>query len=249
MERKGFLSLFKNQKPVLAMIHLKGETSDEVFERAKKEIDIYIENGVDGIILEDYFGNYYDLVRICEYVSQANLSIPFGINCLNFDSLGFELANRYHADFLQIDSVVGHVKPRDEASLEVFLKQERENCNAYLIGGVRFKYQPMLSEKTLAEDLEIATRRCDAVAVTQNATGEETSMEKIEEFKANLGNFPLVVAAGVTKENVKKQLSIADACIVGSYFKDNRKDFGDVCGAHVKELMDIVNELRGELND
>ncbi len=45
--------------------------------------------------------------------------------------------------------------------------------------------------------------RCDAIAVTENATGQETSMEKIELFRKNLGDFPLVIAAGVTLENAK----------------------------------------------
>ena len=34
MDAKGFLSVFKERKPVMAMLHLKGETPDEVLERA-----------------------------------------------------------------------------------------------------------------------------------------------------------------------------------------------------------------------
>ena len=246
-ESKGILSVFKNKKPIIAMIHLKGDTSEEIFERAKEEIHIFEENGVDGIMLENYYGNYYDLERILEYVSTSNLSIPYGVNCLNVDAMGFELANRYKASYIQVDSVVGHVKPRDEATLEEFFKLYRGNCKAYLIGGVRFKYQPVLSEKTVEEDLQIGMTRCDAIAVTENATGEETSMEKIELFRKNLGDFPLVIAAGVTLENAKKQLEIGDIAIVGSYFKDTFKDTGDVSADHVKTFMDEIKKMREEL--
>ena len=246
-ETKGILSVFKNKKPIIAMIHLKGDTSEEIFERAKEEIHIFEENGVDGIMLENYYGNYYDLERILEYVSTSNLSIPYGVNCLNVDAMGFELANRYNASYIQVDSVVGHVKPRDEATLEEFFKLYRGNCKAYLIGGVRFKYQPILSEKTVEEDLQIGMTRCDAIAVTENATGEETSMEKIELFRKNLGDFPLVIAAGVTLENAKKQLEIGDIAIVGSYFKDTFKDTGDVSADHVKTFMDEIKKMREEL--
>ena len=45
MDAKGFLSVFKERKPVMAMLHLKGETPDEVLERAKRELDLYIEEG------------------------------------------------------------------------------------------------------------------------------------------------------------------------------------------------------------
>lgn len=241
---RDFLKLFKNEKPIIGMIHLKGVSDEDVFERAKKEIDIYVKSGLDGIILENYFGNYYQLERIAEYVSKANIGIPYGINCLNFDSMGFELANKYNADFLQIDSVVGHVKPRDEYTMEAFLKQNRKNSNTVLLGGVRFKYQPLLSEKSVEEDLRIAMDRCDGICVTENATGEETSMEKIKNFRKVLGDFPLVVAAGVTIDNIEKQMQICDAAIIGSYLKDTRKDDGEVSEKHVLEIVSKMKEIR-----
>jgi len=56
-----------------------------------------------------------------------------------------------------------------------------------------------------------------------------------------VGDFPLVVAAGMTKKTVKEKLSIGDAVIVGSTFKDTRKNTGDVLDAHVAEFMDEVS--------
>ena len=246
-ERKGILSLFPVKKPILGMIHLKGESDAEVFEKAKKEIHLMEEGGIDGLMLENYYGNYYNLEKILDYAAQGNLNVPYGVNCLNVDAMGFELAAKYDAKFLQVDSVVGHVKPRDEATLEVFFDMYRKKTAAYLIGGVRFKYQPMLSENSLEEDLKIAMRRCDAIAVTENATGQETSMEKIQAFRAGVGDFPLVIAAGMTKENAAKQLKVGDMAIVGSYFKDNYKDIGDVSKEQVAEFMEIVKHIREEL--
>ena len=101
-----------------------------------------------------------------------------------------------------------------------------------------------MSEKSLEEDLEIAKGRCDGVCVTQDRTGQETSMDKIVEFRNYLKDFPLIVAAGVTKDNVEKSLRVCDAAIVGSYFKDNYKDEGEVCEQHVKDFMETVKELR-----
>lgn len=245
--KKDFLGKFDQKKPIIGMIHLKGINDEDVFERAKKEIDIYIENGIDGIILESYFGNYYQLERILDYVKNADLKIPYGVNCLNFDHMGFYLANKYDADFVQIDSVVGHIKPRDEATMEAFLELERANCDAALIGGVRFKYQPILSENTVEKDLIIAMDRCDGICVTGEATGATTPLDKIIQFKETIKDFPLIVAAGITKETLISQMQVADAAIVGSYFKDTRKDTGDVCGEHVKEIMDMMKEFRGTL--
>lgn len=243
---QGLLSLFPVSKPIIGMIHLKGESDKDIFERGKREIDLMISNGIDGLMLENYFGNYDNLEQILEYACSQKLGVPYGVNCLNVDAMGFELASRYQAQYLQVDSVAGHVKPRDDASLEAFFRLYRERCPAYLIGGVRFKYQPVLSERTLEEDLQIGMTRCDAIAVTGAATGEETSMDKILTFRRLIGSFPLVIAAGMTKENAREQLKVGDMAIIGSYFKDNFKDYGEVSGEHIREFMDVVQKHRLE---
>lgn len=246
-KHRDFLKLFSAQKPIMAMLHLKSDAEKNALERTKTELDIYLSEGVDAVIVEDYFGTYDDMVGALEYLQTLKQDVVFGVNCLNFDALGFELARNYHADFIQLDSVIGHVKPRDERSLEVFLDHERASYEGAVLGGVRFKYQPMLSRRTLEQDLASAQDRCDAVAVTQDATGQETSLDKISEFRQHLGDFPLIVAAGVTPKNLTHSLRVADGAVVGSYFKHNYKDAGEVDREHVHTLMQAVNELRQSL--
>ena len=185
--------------------------------------------------------------RILDYLSKSGIGVPYGVNCLNIDAMGFVLASDYGCQFIQLDSVIGHVKPRDEESLAAFLEYARSRCSAYVLGGVRFKYQPVLSEKSIEEDLITAKERCDAVCVTEDATGQETSLAKIIKFRETLGDFPLFVCAGVTPKNVAEQLRYADGAVIGSYFKDNHKDTGDVYGPHVAEIMEIVNSVRNTL--
>ena len=245
-KEKGFLSIFKNEKPILGMLHLKGSDDEDVFERFKRELDIYVEGGVDAIIVENYFGRYNNLEKALAYVEQAKLDIPYGVNCLNVDQMGFELAEKYHASFVQLDSVVGHVRPRDEETLSAFFQLVRERYQGMILGGVRFKYQPVLSENSVEEDLKIAMTRCDAVCVTQDATGQETSMAKIRQFRDGLGDFPLIIGAGVTPANVNEQFKIADGAIVGRFFKDSYKDDGELSADHVREMMDAVKRIRGK---
>lgn len=247
MERKGFLEIFKNKKPVFAMLHLKGETAEEKFERAKKEIHDYIEGGVDAVIVENYYGQYEDMETVLAYLQKENFGIVYGVNCLNVDPMGFYLAKKYGASFVQLDSVAGHLHVRDDSAFAAFINLVREHYDGYILGGVRFKYQPYLSGRSLEEDLKIGMTRCDAVVVTQDATGQETSMDKINEFREIMGDFPLVVGAGMTPENCEKQFAVADAAIVGSYFKDTHKDTGDVYLPHVKEMMEAVNKVRETL--
>lgn len=241
-----FKNLFGVDKPLLAMLHLKGNSDEDVLERAKREIEIFYESGVDAVIVENYFGNYYQMRLVLDYLNKNYSHKIYGINSLNFDVLGIDLAIEFNADFVQFDSVVGHVKPRDEASMEAFLNHYRPKTKALLFGGVRFKYQPVKSEKTVEEDLIIAKDRCDAVVVTGNATGEETNLDKIKKFRDTLGDFPLIIGAGITTENAREQLKYADGAIVGSYLKEGYVDTGEVNRAQVIELVSLFEDIRKE---
>ena len=47
MFEKNSKELFKNTKPVFGMLHLKGDNREDIFERFKKELQIYIDCGID----------------------------------------------------------------------------------------------------------------------------------------------------------------------------------------------------------
>lgn len=241
--------IFGHEKPLIGMLHLKGKNDEDVFNRAVKEIEIYEKSGISGIIVENYFGNYYQMEKVLNYLKNNKPYLIYGVNCLNFDVLGFELVNKYNAKFVQFDSVVGHIKPRDEYSMQAFLDLYREKVNCYVLGGVRFKYQPLLSEKTLEEDLEISKLRCNAVVVTGEGTGIETENEKIKKFREALGKFPLIIGAGITLENAEEKLKYSDGAIVGSYFKDTYSDDGELSEEHILKLVEKFKEIRGKNND
>lgn len=44
-------------KPIIAMLHLKGNSDVEIMERMIKETEIYYRNGVDAVLVENYFGD------------------------------------------------------------------------------------------------------------------------------------------------------------------------------------------------
>ena len=237
-----FLELFITAKPVMAMLHLKGENADERLKRAIVEADIYAECGIDAMIVEDYYGDVNDVEQVLAFLSKERPQYILGVNVLDNFSKSYELAIKYGAKFMQVDSICGHLEPGDEEVYFEMVEGYRQDKKVSVIGGVRFKYQPYLSNRSLEDDLKIGIRHCDAIAVTGAGTGLNTDTGKISQFRDVVGDFPLVVAAGMTKETVKEKLSIGDAAIVGSTFKDTRKDTGDVSAAHVSEFMDEVRD-------
>ena len=238
------ISFIQQNKPILAMLHLKGTDPQDKLERAKREAAIYFENGVDAVIAEDYFGNYHDVENVLKFLQNEYPEKCYGVNILNNFHRSYELAAMYGASFMQVDSLAGHLPPYLDIAYGKMIEAYRFLGKVAVIGGVRFKYQPVLSGRTLEEDMALGVTRADAIVVTGEGTGMQTSSEKISAFRQLTKNSPLIVGAGMTPDTVKEKLSVADGAIVGSYFKDTYKDTGDVDPTHVKEFMEIVFQLR-----
>lgn len=239
-----FLDLFPRPKPIMAMLHLKGENRDDILARAVREADIYAAGGVDAMIVEDYYGDSTDVERVLAVLARERPHYIIGVNVLDNFAKSYALAAQYGAKFMQVDSICGHLTRANESAYFAMIDSYRRGGSVAVIGGVRFKYQPYLSGRSLAHDLALGRQYCDAIAVTGSGTGIDTDMQKIHEFRAILGDFPLVIGAGMTVAQVADKLAVADAAIVGSTFKDTRKDSGEVSAAHVQEFMAAVDQLR-----
>lgn len=169
-----FQELFPNKKAVIAMLHLKGGTTADIQERAKREISIFYQNGVDAVLVENYFGSTDDCRWALKYLKENYPDRIYGVNILGDTESAFSMANTYGAKFVQIDSVCRHLRPHWEPAFVKNLDTLRSNSQALVFGGVRFKYQPIQSGRTVEEDLRIGMTRCDAVVVTGAGTGLDT---------------------------------------------------------------------------
>lgn len=238
---RPFRTVFPTGIPVFAMLHLKGDDAAERLRRARREIDDLWRNGVDAVIVENYFGDVDDVVAVLDYLAAERPEVVVGLNVLRDDDKAFELAGRYAVAFLQLDSVAGHLPPDEDAAFAERLAVARAGVDAAVFGGVRFKYQPYLSGRSLEEDLALATQRCDAIVVTGDGTGLVTPIEKTAEFRRIVGaGFPLVVGAGVTPQNAAEQLAVADGVVVGSALKNTLADTGDVAPENVARFVAAV---------
>ncbi|MDQ2067303.1 BtpA/SgcQ family protein [Xinfangfangia sp. CPCC 101601] len=240
--------VFAESKPILGMLHLGGDTPEDRLSRAEHEARILADAGVDGFVVENYFGDATDVERALERLVALNLGPRIGVNLLRDNDRAFALARQYPVDFIQIDSISGHLSPEDEPGFAAHLAQDRASVPALLLGGVRFKYQPVLSGRTEAEDLALGAKRCDAVVVTSDATGQETDPEKLRRFRATLGDAtPIIVGAGMTEANAEAQLALADGAIVGSWLKEGHVDKGLMSAEYAQRFMGAVRRARAVL--
>ena len=241
-----FRDIFPVETAILAMLHLKGDSPEDILERAKREADLLFECGVDAVIVEDYFGGEDDVVRVLEWLQTQRPHYCYGVNVLDQFAKTYELAEKYGAKFMQVDSVCGHLVPEEDAEYEKELKSYHDRGTVFIMGGVRFKHKDVLSGRSLEEDLKLGMERCDAIVVTGVGTGINTEIEKIREFRSIMGDFPLIVGAGLTPDTAEEQLSVGDGGIVGSCLKEGGKAENDVSRENTLKFMAAVNALRKE---
>ena len=178
------------------MLHLKGDSEADMMNRMIREAITYYANGVDAVLVEKYFGSAHDCELALEWLYHNMPNKCYGVNILGDYKEAFRLAKEYHADFVQIDSVCGHLKSGDDEKYAAELIENEKDRTFDVLGGLRFKYQSVRSGRTLEEDAELAKLRCDAVVTTGEGTGMDTFTEKLMEFRQVLGDFPLIVGAG-----------------------------------------------------
>jgi len=233
-----FTQVFSTKKPIIGMIHCAGNTPKEKTQRALEELTIYQEEGIDGAIVEDYHGEYEDVYQVLQSSKERYPGLVIGLNLLRKSYPVFGLAQTHGIRYIQFDSI-----PTSDITTEIYDQKRREFPDLAILGGVGFKYIPATGNP-LQHDLEKGRSRYDAIVTTGTGTGIETPLEKLRQYKSLLGQFPLIVGAGVTASNAYEQLSIADGAIVGSYFKSEGDTQSPVKRHKVRELMKIVRQLR-----
>lgn len=227
--------------PIFGMLHLAGERP---IRQALEEIKIFEEEGIDGAIVENYHGSNATLYKALDIIEQYHPQIFIGLNVLpNEFQRALPLADHYGADFVQLDHVAGRYR---QGSIDRIAYQgQREHFPEVLVlGGVWPKYYEPLEGSDLAADLQAGMERADAIVVTGEGTGVETPLEKVRQFREVLGDFPLVVGAGLTPENAYDQLLVADGAIVGSCFKPGNDTSQPIDRARVRDFFAAVDQAR-----
>ena len=234
-----FAELFKDQKPLIGMIHTNSTETCTTLELAKKEIEIYLKYGIYPLI-ENYFGSSADCEKVLAWMQKEHPDTIYGVNILGNYPRAFQLAKQYGAKFIQIDSVCGHLEPKEDHDYAEKLAQKRQETDVVLLGGVRFKYQVVRSGRSVEEDLRLGLERCDAIVCTGEGTGLPTPFGKVKEFKEVLDDFPVIVGAGVTLDTIQETFQLSDGAIVGSWFKDEHSDTGNVNEVYVSRMMELL---------
>lgn len=236
------------KKPILGMIHLSG-VPDRILDRAIQEINIYQEEDVDGIIIENYHGGIRDVedvaMKVEELRESGDIHMLVGINILpNEYALALKMAFQYQFDFIQLDHVAGIYGTGHNQVNTKLLMEYRAQFPVKILGGVWPKYYTPVAGSDLVIDIHDGMENADAIVVTGSGTGKETPLDKIKTFRSICDEHPLIIGAGLDASNVAEQLPYADGAIVGSCFKPYKRTTELVDRLLVREFMDEVKKVR-----
>ncbi|MCL7383429.1 MAG: BtpA/SgcQ family protein [Thaumarchaeota archaeon] len=269
---KNLDELFGVQKPIIGMVHLmplpgspayNGWTIDCIVENALREAKVLVENGVDGLIVENmwdlpyYAGGEIPPEEVAAHSIAArevvkSVNVPVGITCIhNGGRAALGIAKAAGAKFIRVCLYTGaliwdtgqidHGNATELMRLRKLLHawDIRFFADVYKKHAVTF---PGITPEVHANwtDFYLA----DAIIVTGKMTGVEPELGLLKTVKEAVGETPVIIGSGANIENIEKLLSIADGAIVGTFFKVKGITQNPVDPERVRKFMEKVREVR-----
>ena len=231
----------------------------DVYARADADAEALARGGVDGLIVENFGSAPFvkgcagdripphqaaALTRVCQACTRFEL--PVGVNCLRNDAhTALGIAAACGLDFIRVNVHTG-AYVTDQGLIEGEAAASLRYRAAIGASGVEIWADVLVKHATPLAPLEPedATHDCidrglaDAVIVTGQATGAPVDAALLRRVRSAAGDRPVIVGSGTTPASAQELLEIADAAIVGTYFKR---------GGNVREAVEIerVRELVG----
>jgi hypothetical protein len=263
-----FQEIFPRPKPLLACIHLLplpgaplyAGSMAAVYERALEEAGVFEENGVEGLIVENFRDKPFFPAKVPAETLAAltavtrevirKVRLPVGVNALRNDAgAALAAAAAAEAHFIRVNVHMGAVVSEQGiiqgASHETLRLRAALRSGVLIFADVGVKHAaPLVGRGLAAETRDLAERGlADAIIVSGELTGAETKAEDVEVVRANT-SLPLLIGSGATPDNIQKIFDKADGFIVGSYFKKEGRGDNFVEEQRVRRLVSRLRELR-----
>lgn len=237
--------LFNHPKPIIGVIHLppligsprSRQPFREIRVRALSNARVLIDNGIDGIIIENYGDApfYPDRVEphtvaaltlIADEIRECHPETPIGLNVLRNDAKSaMAIATVTSANFIRVnvhtsamltDQGLIQGKAHETLRYRSILKSEVK-----IFADIAVKHATPLAPIDILTSAEDTYHRglADALIVTGTATGKSTDLGQLKTVKSAVPQASVFAGSGVTIANLAQVLQYADGVIVGTSIK------------------------------
>ncbi len=257
-------------KPLVGVVHVQAlpgtpchkYSMTEIIEKAIRDSEIYLEEGVNSILIENMHDCPYlnrevgpeiiaGMTAVCSELRKLT-NKPLGIQILagaNKAALAVALASGLQ--YIRVEGFVfSHIADEGQMDSDAGeLLRYRANIGANQIQ-VFTDIKKKHSSHSLTADITISeTAKAAAfflsngVIISGASTGVEPDLVDLKKVKESV-DLPVIIGSGITTNNIDKFYPFADAFIVGSFFKADGKWENDVDTTRVKEMIQKINYLR-----
>jgi len=267
--KKVFDELFGVKWPVIGVIHLPPlpgapNYTDmpvrDIASKAANEAKMYADNGMDGLIIEN-FGDkmFYKTVGPEVVASMAviakevkdTVKVPIGFCVLQSDAIAATaIAKAVDADFIRIpyytETSIVDTGVMESIAASALRYRKYLGSKVKFLADVQIKHSYPLMQRPVEYAAEDAYNRglADAVIITGRKTGGETNPKDVIRVREALPNLPLIVGSGVSEENVENYLDYVDAIIIASSLNVNGDVEGEPDPVRVSSFMKKVKYFR-----
>ena len=265
-------TVFGVKKPIIAMCHLQPLPGDPYYDKAggmkkvmkaaREECMALQDNGVDGIMFSNEFSlPYLTKVRTETVAAMARvigelmseMRVPYGVNCLWDPNASLDLAVAVDAKFIR--EIISGVYASDFGLWNTNVGETARHQHEIGADNVKllFNIVPEAARYLASRDVVEVARstvfncRPDALCVSGLTAGVATDTQVLKNVKDAVPDTVVLCNTGCRRDNIAKQLSIADGAVVATTFKKDGKFENAVDGCRVKEFMDTVKQYRKEL--
>ncbi|MEA2103375.1 MAG: BtpA/SgcQ family protein [Candidatus Cloacimonadota bacterium] len=271
-----FKKIFKKQKSVIGMIHVhalpgtpkNSKSISEIIKIALAEVEIYQNNGIDGILLENMHDVPYlnrnvgpeitaAMAVIALRVKQIT-NLPCGIQILaGANREAVAVAKAANLDFIRAEGFVfSHIA--DEGFMDgcagdlIRYRKKIGAENIAIFTDIKKKHSSHaitsdvdLAEMAIAAEFSLS----DGIIVTGRSTSLPASVGDLKQVtsamhRSYFSHLPIIIGSGITDENIEKYWELADCFIVGSYFKKDGFWENAVSEKRVKQFAESIQRLR-----
>ncbi|MBQ1787707.1 MAG: BtpA/SgcQ family protein [Erysipelotrichaceae bacterium] len=264
--------LFHVKKPIIAMCHLQPLPGDpyydeeggmeKVVECARHDVAALQNGGVDGIMFSNEYSLPYltkmepiTLAAMAFVIGQVKdaVKIPFGVNCLWDPISSLDVAKATGGKFIR--EIISGVYASDFGIWNTNSGATARHRHRIGADDIMMLYNIVpeaavyLSSRDIASIAKTTEFNCrpDALCVSGLTAGSETDTQILSQVKAAVRKTPVFCNTGCNKDNVVRQISVADGVVCATTFKVDGKFENPVDEARVKEFMDKVKDFRKTL--
>ena len=273
-------NLFHVKKPIIAMLHLDplpgdprfhyGDSMATVAAHAKADLAALQDGGVDGILISNEFSLPYQ--RHMNFVTPAamayvvgclrdSIRVPFGVDCISDGEATLELAAAVGADFVRgtfSGVYVGDGGLYDNDFSALLRRKAALHLDTLkMLYFINPESDRNLDTRPLADIARstIFKAHPDGLCISANAAGQDVDDALIASVKQAAPEVVVLCNTGCRPDTIARKLRLADAAVVGTYFKEGGKLENQrlenlrVDSRRVREFMDVVYRLRAELEE